>query len=41
MTVQFERAGSIAVTVSIKKVGAMGPGNMGSMKQTPDHTMKK
>ncbi|SRR6266566_1724207 len=41
MTLQFEKAGSIAVTVSIEKVGAMGHGNMGSMKQTPDHTMKK
>jgi periplasmic copper chaperone A len=41
MTLQFERAGNIAVTVSIEKVGAMRPGNMGSMKQTPDQTTKK
>jgi copper(I)-binding protein len=40
MTLQFEKAGSMAVTVLIGKVGAMEHGNMGSM-QGPDHTMKK
>ncbi len=40
MTLQFEKAGSIAVAVPVGKVGAMEHGNMGSM-QEHDHTMKK
>lgn len=40
ITLQFEKAGSIAATVPIEKVGAMRPGNVGSM-QGPDHTMKQ
>ncbi|RTM14179.1 MAG: copper chaperone PCu(A)C [Bradyrhizobiaceae bacterium] len=39
MTLQFEKAGSIAVAVPVGKVGAMEHGNMGSKEH--DHTMKK
>jgi len=39
LTLQFENAGSIAVTASIGKVGAMKHGNMDGMM--PDASMRK
>jgi copper(I)-binding protein len=39
LTLKFEKAGNIAVTASIGKVGAMTPGNMGGMM--PDASRRK
>jgi copper(I)-binding protein len=39
LTLQFEKAGNIAVTASIGKVGAMTHGNMGGMM--PDASRRK
>ena len=41
VTLQFEKAGKIDVTVPIEKVGAMKHGDMGSTMHTPDEGMKK
>ncbi len=41
LTLQFETAGNIEVTVPIEKVGAMQHEDMGSMMQRPDDAMKK
>lgn len=41
ITLQFEKGESIAATVPIEKVGAMGPGHMGSMTDMPNHMMGK
>src|SRR6266568_4340981 len=41
LTLTFEKAGKIDVTVPIEKVGAMQGGNMGSMTHGADEQMKK
>jgi hypothetical protein len=41
LTLQFEKAGNIVVTVPIEKVGAMQHDGMGSMMHGPDDAMKK
>jgi copper(I)-binding protein len=41
LTLQFERAGSVKVTLPIEKVGAMQHEDMGTMMHGPDDTMKK
>jgi copper(I)-binding protein len=41
LTLRFERAGDIRVTVSIGKVGAMQHDDIGSMTHGPDGAMKK
>ena len=41
LTLHFERAGNIEVTVPIEKVGALQHEDMGSMMHGTDHEMKK
>ena len=41
LTLTFEKAGKIEVTVPIEKVGAMHGGSMGSMTHGADEQMKK
>src|SRR5258708_893141 len=41
LTLQFEKAGNIEVTVPIEKIGAMRPKDMGSMAHEPYDAMKK
>src|SRR5216683_3153395 len=41
LTLTFEKAGKIEVTVPIEKVGAMQGGRMGSMTHGADEQMKK
>jgi copper(I)-binding protein len=41
LTLQFEKAGDIEVTVPIEKIGAMQQENIGSMTPVPDAAMKK
>jgi len=41
LTLVFEKAGKIDVTVSVAKVGAMQHGDMGPMMHGPDDAMKK
>ncbi len=41
LTLNFEKAGKVDVTVPIEKVGAMRSGNMGSMTHGADEQMKK
>jgi copper(I)-binding protein len=41
LTLNFEKAGKVDVTVSVAKVGAMQPGDMGSMMHEPGNAMKK
>lgn len=41
LTLQFEKAGNIEVTIPIEKVGAMQHEDMGSMMQKPDDAMKQ
>ncbi len=41
LTLTFEKAGKIDVTVPVEKVGAMQGGSMGSMRHGADEQMKK
>jgi hypothetical protein len=41
LTLQFEKAGNIDVTVPIEKIGAMQHDDMGSMTHGPDGAMTK
>jgi copper(I)-binding protein len=41
LALQFEKAGTIDVTIPIEKVGAMQPEDMGHMMHMPDGEMKK
>lgn len=41
LTLEFEKAGKVAVTFDVEGVGAQGPAGMGDMKTMPDHSKMK
>ena len=41
LTLSFEKAGKVQVTLDVQAVGAPGPAGAGMMKKTPDHSGMK